>query len=125
MKINNKNLFALIVTTIFALCSTSALSKQPPIDPSTIYVLAIGSCPPWQKIKAVCKNDVDLFASTLETNMGIPRGNIKKLIDSDATYKGVVKGFKWLTETVSENDSVIVYYNGHGMLLDLDGSQKE
>jgi hypothetical protein len=49
--------------------------------------------------------------------MGIPQENVKEVVDPEATYGGVVKGFEWLKEKASDNSAVIVYYNGHGMLV--------
>lgn len=121
---------ALVLTAALIFFSTHvdvshAAQKRQAINPSNTYVLAIGSCPPWQSLKTVCKNDVDLFVSTIVATMGVPPSNIKKIIDSEATYQGVVKGFSWLKDRVSEDSSVIVYYNGHGMLLNVDGKGKE
>jgi hypothetical protein len=94
-----------------------AVNKAEPIDPKNTFILAIGSCPPWQPIRTVCKNDVDLFVATAVKTMGIPQENVKEVVDPEATYGGVVKGFEWLKEKASDNSAVIVYYNGHGMLV--------
>ena len=94
-----------------------AVNKAETIDPENTYVLAIGSCPPWQPIRTGCKNDVDLFVATAVKTMGIPQENVKGVVDSEATYKGVAKGFEWLKEKASDDSAVIVYYNGHGMLV--------
>lgn len=103
-----------------------AVTKSEPIDPKNTFILAIGSCPPWQPIRTVCKNDVDLFVATAVKTMGIPQENVKEVVDPEATYGGVVKGFEWLKEKASDDSAVIVYYNGHGVLLDgIDGKNKE
>jgi len=124
-----KTVFLLAVLCVFTAAFTSlsyGFNKSKLINPKNTYVLAIGSCPPWQSLRTVCKNDVDLFVSTAVQTMGIPIENVKEIVDAEATYKGVVKGFEWLKESASENSAVIVYYNGHGMLLDgIDGKNKE
>ncbi|MEK6224210.1 MAG: caspase family protein [Thermodesulfobacteriales bacterium] len=132
MHLNNlrfKTVLLFGVLCVFAAAFTSlsyGFNKSHPIDSENTYVLAIGSCPPWQALRTVCKNDVDLFVSTVVRTMGIPPGNVKELVNSEAAYGGVVKGFKWLKESASEDSTVIVYYNGHGVLLDgIDGKSKE
>ena len=127
MSILNLIRVGLIVSvTLISSFATSYAAQQELIDPEDTYVLAIGSCPPWQELKGVCKNDVDLIISTAIETMGIPSANIKTVVDSEATYKGVEEGFKWLQDSASDSSSVIVYYNGHGMLLDnIEGKGKE
>jgi len=132
MLLNNLTLKIVFLFTVLCVFTTAftplsyGFNKSHPIDSENTYVLAIGSCPPWQALRTVCKNDVDLFVSTVVRAMGIPPGNVKELVNSEAAYGGVVKGFKWLKESASEDSSVIVYYNGHGMLLDgIDDKNKE
>jgi len=132
MHLNNlrfKTVLLFGVLCVFAAAFTSlsyGFNKSELVDPKNTYVLAIGSCPPWQALRTICKNDVDLFVSTVVRAMGIPPGNVKELVDSEATYEGVSKGFQWLKESASEDSSVIVYYNGHGMLLNgINGKGKE
>lgn len=124
-----KTVFLFAVFCLFTLTdvnSSYSFNKSEPIDPNNTYILAIGSCPPWQSLRTVCKNDVDLFVTTAVKTMGIPVEKVKEVVDSEATYGGVVKGFEWLKESASEKSVVIVYYNGHGTLLgDIDGSNKE
>lgn len=127
MTILNLIRVGILVLAIFLLnIATSFASQVEPVDPANTYVLAIGSCPPWQELKDVCRNDVDLFISTAIKTIRIPPANIKTVVDSEATYKGVVEGFEWLAGVSSDDSSVIVYYNGHGMLLDnSDGRGKQ
>lgn len=101
--------------TVSNTAHTKKISK--PLKAHDIYILAIGSCPPWQSIKNVCRNDVNLFVSTAVNIMDIPIENIKTIIDSESTYDGVVDGFDWLKEKSTSDSAVIVYYNGHGALL--------
>jgi len=132
MFLNNsmlKTVFLFAALSVFTAAYSSlsySFNNSDPIDPENTYVLAIGSCPPWQSLRTVCKNDVDIFVNTVVRTMGIPTENVKEVVDSEATYGGVVKGFEWLKESASEESAVIVYYNGHGMLLDgIDGGNKE
>jgi hypothetical protein len=124
-----KTVFLFAVFCLFTLTdvnSSYSFNKSEPIDSNNTYVLAIGSCPPWQSLRTVCKNDVDLFVASVVKTMGIPVENVKEVVDSEATYEGVARGFDWLKERASDDSAVIVYYNGHGMLVSgIDGSNKE
>lgn len=112
-----------LIAAFFLLPSASftytsfAYANEEPIDPLNTYVLAIGSCPPWQSLKIVCNNDVELFTDTVVSTMGIPKENVLKLVDAEATYAGVVKGFEWLGGKAKDDSAIIIYYNGHGMLI--------
>ncbi|MFC1834426.1 caspase family protein [Thermodesulfobacteriota bacterium] len=86
------------------------------VDPQKTYVLAIGCCVPW-KGPHTCRGTVRLFSDAASSRLGIPHENIKTVIDQKATYAGVVKGFKWLSAKIGPEDTVIVYYYGHGILL--------
>jgi hypothetical protein len=113
-----------VFVSILASSNTAfAKNKAEPIDTQDTYILAIGSCPPWHPLKNICRNDVRLFVSTAVSTMGIPTENIKEIVDSEATYEGVVKGFRWLKEKSSSDSAVIVYYNGHGTLLQSIGGE--
>ena len=86
------------------------------VDPEMTYVLAIGCCVPWKKPQT-CSNTVRLFVDAATAQLNIPHKNILTLIDKEATYEGVLRGFKWLSEKSSPDNAVIIYYNGHGAIL--------
>jgi hypothetical protein len=86
------------------------------LDPEKTYVLAISCCVPW-KGPHTCRETIDIFVSAAVTRLGIPRKNILTLLGSQATYEGVAKAFDRLSQELSPDSAVIIYYNGHGILL--------
>jgi hypothetical protein len=46
---------------------------------------------------------------------GIPKENIKLILNQDATYQNIKGAIgKWLSQQAKEEDTVIIYYSGHG-----------
>lgn len=59
------------------------------------YVFAVSACPPWKTkmlekhakdIAYACKNDVDIFTSSVQDALNVPSENIYRLVDEQATY---------------------------------------
>lgn len=61
-----------------------------------------------------CVRDAREVANLLETRFGFPGGQIKLLLDEQATREGILKALEKLAETVGENDAVVIHYSGHG-----------
>ncbi len=92
-----------------------------PIDPASIYVLALGSCPPWLPKIRVCRHDVLQFAEAARDLTGVPANQITTLIDEEATTTAVRAAFAKLRDLMPQGSTIIVYYVGHGMLLPRSG----
>ncbi|MVM39373.1 hypothetical protein GO730_20340 [Spirosoma sp. HMF3257] len=45
---------------------------------------------------------------------GKPTGKIRKLIDGQATRKGVIEGFRTHLSQATKDDTILFYYSGHG-----------
>ncbi len=43
-----------------------------------------------------------------------PKGNVRLLLDERATLVNIRKGLNWLVREAGEDDTVVVYYSGHG-----------
>ena len=43
-----------------------------------------------------------------------PKGNVRLLLDERATLVNIRKGLNWLVRESGEDDTVVVYYSGHG-----------
>ncbi len=87
------------------------------LPPADIHVLAIGVCPPWQPEPGNCAENVSLFVDTLVDFMQVPRVNVHTVLCAQATLEGVRRGFDRLRETSTGESGVIVYFNGHGVIL--------
>jgi hypothetical protein len=61
-----------------------------------------------------CVRDAGDVAGLLETRFGFPAGQMKLLLDDQATRDGILAAMKELAEKVRENDAVVVHYSGHG-----------
>ena len=68
-------------------------------------------------------NDADLMAEYLRVFAGVPRANIRKLMDETATKTDLEVTFKeWLPQRVAAGSRVYVYFAGHGTpLVGTDG----
>jgi hypothetical protein len=70
-----------------------------------------------EKIPAVkyAVRDAEVMAKYLENLGGIPRANIKVLIDDKASKSDIQAYIEdWLPRRVNSNSTVFVYYSGHG-----------
>ncbi len=67
------------------------------------------------KLRGV-RADVELIKKALIQKGVFSRGELKTLLDREATKANIVRGFKdWLTNGTSPGDTILFYYSGHGM----------
>jgi metacaspase-1 len=65
-----------------------------------------------------CLEDARSMARLLESSYGVPRQNIRLLMDSQATREGIETAFReTLIRGVRPDDEVFFYFSGHGTLL--------
>ncbi len=97
------------------------------------YVFAVSACPPWKTkllekhakdIAYACRNDVELYTSSVKEALDIPPENIFTLIDEQATYEGLQKGLIEFADKVPKGSSVLMLFNFHGDLTDIDKEGK-
>ncbi len=97
------------------------------------YVFAVSACPPWKTkqlqphahdIANACKNDVHVFTSSVKKALNVPSENVFTLVDEQATYQGLKEGLKKLAGTVSEDSRIIMLFNFHGDLSDINQTDK-
>lgn len=67
-----------------------------------------------------CINDCIVIFQILTSKFDFKTENIKILNDYEATRKNIVNGLKWLTQGVTENDSIVFHYSGHGSQVMVD-----
>ncbi len=113
---NNTILICILLTAQLLVFTARAETVLPIKNPTTL-MLAVGVCPPWKEFPNSCKNNVELISSTLRQAMQIPKANQKLLTDQAASFSGVSQGLAWLKKYSTANTTVIIYYNGHGMLV--------
>ena len=100
-------------------CSAFLKAQQPtPTDRKT-YAVVIGiakyAAKGIPKLK-YANTDALVFSRFLQTAAGgkVPAGNIRLLVDSNATTAAVYDAISWLRETCSKDDLVYFYFAGHG-----------
>ncbi|MCP4265318.1 MAG: hypothetical protein GY777_07045, partial [Candidatus Brocadiaceae bacterium] len=111
-----KILLCMMLTAQLFVLTARAETALPSKNPTTL-MLAIGVCPPWQESPDSCKNNVELISNTLSQAMQIPKENQMQLTDNAASFSGVTQGLAWLKNNGTTDTTVIIYYNGHGMLV--------
>ncbi|MEE9303002.1 MAG: caspase family protein, partial [Thiotrichaceae bacterium] len=61
-----------------------------------------------------CHNDVERFGRVLESRYAANSDNVLVLKSSHATKANIINGFTAHLSQAGENDTVVVYYSGHG-----------
>ena len=124
-----------LITLLSAASLCLCLFIQPllAITGENTYVFAVSACPPWKTkllekrakdVASACKNDVDIFTTSVKEALGIPSENIFTLVDEQATYEGLKKGLKGLADKVPKGARVIMLFNAHGDLTDINSGDK-
>lgn len=78
---------------------------------SKIHLMAIGADTGGLKF---CKRDAQRIADTLKSKMGLQESNTRLLLGADASYQGFSSGIQWLASTTQPEDTVLIYFSGHG-----------
>lgn len=88
---------------------------SPPIGetpaPSKLHLLAVGADTGGLKF---CKRDVQRIADTLRIKSGLQESNTRLLMGADASYQSFNSGIQWLASVTQPEDTVVVYFSGHG-----------
>jgi caspase domain-containing protein len=91
------------------------------VPPENIRLLAIGVCPPWQAEPDSCNRNATSIAQAFRTRMKLLPENIRTVTAENATYAGLKKAFLWLSNHSGPQDTVLVYFNGHGVMVPNQG----
>jgi len=102
-------------------------------DGENTYIFVASACPPWKSrqlekhakhIASACKNDVDLFTSRVKKAFNVQSESIMTVVDEQATYDGLRDGIKEFADKAPGGSKVILYFNFHGILSDIDQQDK-
>ena len=108
-------------------CAPGELERRGPVVTSTpatnIYALLVAVSRYEEAGKDITRNvpaavpDAELLAEALEHGFGVPRDNIRLLLDEAATIDGIRDGIKELREDVPDDEAyeLWVYLGGHGI----------
>ncbi len=61
-----------------------------------------------------CANDARAWAALLAGRFGFARGQVRTLIDREATRRGILDALEGLVEGARGGDSCVFFYSGHG-----------
>ena len=104
------------------------------IDREDTYIFAASACPPWEtatlekyanKIADACKNDVEVFTSSLKKALDIPNANIVKVLNDQATYDGLKQNLKKFADSVPVHSRVVMLLNFHGALTTIGSADNK
>ena len=109
-------LIAILLSCLYTTVNGQSLKAQ--ANSGNVYALVIGisqyeskALPPLQ----YAGKDASLFAGYLQSGPAhVPAGNIKLLLNEEATIAAVYNAFDWLKESCRAGDLVYVYFSGHG-----------
>lgn len=118
--------FTMMLPWATCLAGSHELDSRHSHKPST-FILAVGCCVPYLNPEPeICARGAGSLAGLFMDRLGVPEKNTRVLINDQATYKNVTGGLLWLSKVAGPKDTVVFYYNGHGMLMeDDDGDEKQ
>ncbi len=85
---------------------------QTVVEPSKTYLLAIAGHGKFDQ--RPYDNTVERIAEIFQTKASIDSSNLRVLRDEAASYNGVSGAIDWLVSKTQPEDTVIVYFSGHG-----------
>jgi hypothetical protein len=87
-------------------------------------VVAVSNYRNIKSLPAAVLNDANDLASTLTSpaHCGYSPANMRVLLDAEASLKNVQDGLAWLASVAGSEDSVVVFFSGHGTRLSDSGS---
>lgn len=119
---------ALVLACLLAVLAwpTWADSAPKQTPQARVWLLAIGCCAPYlSPPPAWCAQSATAFSSALTEALRLPKARVRLLLNSQATRAAVLEGLDWLAKSAGPEDDVIIFYNGHGVLLrDVDPSSR-
>jgi hypothetical protein len=82
-------------------------------------VIAIADYETVSRLPAAVQNDArDVQAALISpSHCGYPLSNVKLLLDGEATLAGIRAQLSWLASVAGSDDSVVIYFSGHGARL--------
>jgi len=86
---------------------------------ATVRALVVGiDAYPGENSLPSCVNDARNVADLLMKQFGVPKENVRLLLNADATASGIRRAFKThLLDTTKLGDEALFYFSGHGSLV--------
>lgn len=90
------------------------------IGPYWALLIGIDHYDHWPILKTAVK-DSETLRKLLGDRYGFEPQRIKQITNRAATREGIIDAFEWLVERAGENDNVLIFFAGHGVLDDVSG----
>ena len=112
-----------VVLLIYALTENAhSISAKPTLPGGEIvagnqwlFVVGIDNYDNWPSLKTAV-NDAAAVKDELLSRYYFDSAHLIELYDEQATRKNILEKFRYLANNVVENDSLIIFYAGHGFL---------
>jgi hypothetical protein len=85
-----------------------------------LFLIGIDQYQHWKPLKCAVK-DVQDFADLVTSLYQFEKSDITILKDGDATEANILKAFNKLRQTITNEDNLVIYYSGHGHLIEDTG----
>lgn len=93
-------------------------SHQLQVVSSRVYAIVVGIREyKYFRDLAYSDSDATRFRSYLVDELLVPPGNIRTLLNDEALFRNIRTEFDTLEGVIEPNDTLILYYSGHGYLL--------
>lgn len=92
--------------------SAPAPITQTVVEPSKTYLLAIAGHGKFDQ--RPYDNTVQRIADIFQARGAIDSSNVRVLRDEEANYAGVTSAVDWLVSKAQPEDTVVIYFSGHG-----------
>lgn len=78
----------------------------------------------WRDLWGV-ENDIESWVTTLSNDIGMPKANMRLLVDDRCTTEGILNRLEWLLSTCGNDDTAIFVFCGHGAQVGLRNNSGE
>ncbi len=78
-----------------------------------LFSIGIANYKEWPVLQTPI-SDVTALREVLQSEYRFDAEHTREILDEQATYAGIVKGFETLIARTDENDSILIYFAGHG-----------
>ena len=85
-----------------------------------LFLIGIDQYQHWKRLTCAVKDILD-FEDVVTSRYQFEKSGITILKDSDATFENILKEFNNLAETITNDDNLVIYYSGHGHLIEDTG----
>ena len=115
------------IKTIFLLALSCFVTRFSYSQTKRALIVAIGNYPNpvknrWKVIDS--ENDIPLIKNALVINQQFNENNIRVLVDSQATKKGIVDALDELIATSNKGDIVVIHFSSHGEQIEDDNNDE-